>query len=111
MRGVTRIALARPAVGLLGRRRQRGVDRELDPQVAAVLELKRLLRYPELDSMEPTRARRFAEEGLSPLDVPSAAMAEVVDTQIESVPVRMYVPHDASDHLIVYLHGGGGVIG
>src|SRR5438045_3484229 len=111
MRGVTRVALAKPVVGLLGRRRQGGVDAELDPQVAAILELKRLLRYPALESMEPVRARTFAEEGLSPLDVPSAPMAEVIDTQIESVPVRIFVPHDAGPHWIIYLHGGGGVIG
>ena len=111
LRGVVTVALAKPTVDLVGRRRQRGVDRGLDPQVAAVLELQRMLRYPPIDSMEPVRARRSAEEGMSILDVPNEPMAEVIDTQIGTVPVRIFVPHGASDDWIVYLHGGGGVIG
>ncbi|MBA2540121.1 MAG: alpha/beta hydrolase, partial [Deltaproteobacteria bacterium] len=97
------------------RARQHGVDSELDPQVAAVLELQRLLGLPALDSMEPAKARRFAENGLSPLDVASEPMAEVIDITVPgrggAIPVRIFVPHGASDHWIVYLHGGGGVIG
>nr|MBA3465547.1 alpha/beta hydrolase [Deltaproteobacteria bacterium] len=82
--------------------------------VAAVLELQRLLKLPALDSMDPRRARDFAEAGLSPLDVPPMPMAEVIDTTIPGagpVPVRIYVPFRAGPHWIVYLHGGGGVIG
>jgi acetyl esterase len=115
LRGAARAALADPIARMLGRRRQRGVDRELDPQVAAVLELQRLLRLPALDSMEPLPARRFAEDGLSPLDLDPIAMAEVIDTMVEghrsTIPVRIYVPYGAGPHWIVYLHGGGGVIG
>jgi acetyl esterase len=115
LRGAARAALADPLARLLGRRRQRGVDRELDPQIAAVLELQRLLRLPALDSMEPAPARRFAEEGLSPLDVAPIQMAEVIDTAVSGhrarIPVRIFVPHGAGPHWIVYLHGGGGVIG
>lgn len=112
MRGLSRIALAPPVVGALGRKRRQGVDGELDSQVAAVLELQRLLKLPALDSMEPAKARRFAENGLSPLDVGFEPMAEVIDTTVAGrIPVRIYVPHGASDHWIVYFHGGGGVIG
>jgi acetyl esterase len=115
LRGAARAALADPLARLLGRRRQGGVDRELDPQIAAVLELQRLLRLPALDSMEPVPARRFAEEGLSPLDVAPIPMAEVIDTEVSGhrarIPVRIFVPHGAGPHWIVYLHGGGGVIG
>jgi acetyl esterase len=115
LRGAARAAVAAPIARLLGRRRRRGPDRELDPQVAAVLELQRLLRLPALDSMEPTPARRFAEEGLSPLDVAPVAMDQVIDTAVSGhrarIPVRIFVPHGAGPHWIVYLHGGGGVIG
>ncbi len=80
-----------------------------------MLELQRLLGLPALDSMEPAKARRFAENGLSPLDVASEPMAEVIDITVPgrggAIPVRIFVPHGASDHWIVYLHGGGGVIG
>lgn len=114
LRGAARVALAGPLVRALGWQRQR-IDPELDPQVAAVLELQRLLRLPALDSMEPERARRFAEEGLSPLDAEPVPMAEVIDTTIPGlrarIPVRIFVPHGAGPHWIVYLHGGGGVIG
>lgn len=115
LRGAARAALVDPIARVLGRRRQRGVEQELDPQVAAVLELQRLLGLPALDSMEPVPARRFAEEGLSPLDIDPVPMAEIIDTTVEghrcTIPVRIYVPHGAGPHWIVYLHGGGGVIG
>lgn len=80
-----------------------------------MLELQRLLRLPALDSMEPAAARTFAEDGLSPLDVKPAPMDKIVDMTISGragpVPVRLYVPFDATPHMIVYFHGGGGVIG
>ncbi len=115
MRVGANLALNIPVMGLLARGRQNGVDAELDPQVAAVLELNRLLRLPSLDSMDPPRARRFAEDGLSPLDVAPAPMANVIDTTVPGasapIPVRIYVPDDAGPDWIIYLHGGGGVIG
>ncbi len=115
MRVGANAALNTPVMRLLARARQNGVDAELDPQVAAVLELDRLMRLPALDSMEPPRARRFAEDGLSPLDVAPAPMAHVIDTTVPGasgpIPVRIYVPRGAGPHWIVYLHGGGGVIG
>lgn len=95
----------------LGRGRSRGVDSDLDRQVAAVLEGQRLLRLPAVESLPPAEARVFAEQGLSPLDVAPAAMAEVIDTTAGGRPVRIFVPHGASEDWIVYLHGGGGVIG
>jgi acetyl esterase len=115
LRGVARAALAEPLVRLLSRRRQRDTDVGLDRQVAAVLELQRLLRLPPLESMEPSKARDFAESGLSPLDVKPEPMEQIVDTTIAGaagpVNVRLYVPHEATPHIIVYFHGGGGVIG
>lgn len=115
MRVGAHAALSTPVVRMLARGRRSCVDAQLDPQVAAVLELNRLMRLPALDSMEPPRARRFAENGLSPLDVAPAPMAQVIDTTVAGatgpIPVRIYVPHDAGPDWIVYLHGGGGVIG
>ena len=111
LRGLAKLALAEPFVHLLARRRRRDTDVGLDPQVAAVLELQRLMRLPPLESMEPARARMFAEEGLSPLDVAPEPMAQIVDLAANGIPVRRYVPHDANPHVIVYFHGGGGVIG
>jgi acetyl esterase len=114
-RGAARAVLGTPLVHVVGRSRRRGADRDLDPQIAAVLAGQRLLRLPPLESMEPPRARAFAEEGLAPLEVAPVAMAEVTDTTVAGpagpVPVRIFVPHGAGPDWIVYLHGGGGVIG
>ncbi len=115
MRVGAHAALSTPLVRLFARGRSSGVDAALDPQVAAVLELNRILRLPALDSMEPAKARRFAEEGLSPMDVAPEPLAQIIDTMVPGpagpIPVRIYVPFDAGPHWLVYLHGGGGVIG
>jgi acetyl esterase len=114
-RGAAQLVLRTPLVRVLARGRQRGVDEALDRQIAAVLEAQRLLRLPSLDTMEPARARTFAEEGLSPLDIATVPMAEVIDTTVAGpagpLPVRIFVPPDAGPNWIIYLHGGGGVIG
>jgi acetyl esterase len=112
MRAAARGAMASSwFVKLAGRKRQRGRDADLDPQIAAALEFERLARLPALDSMEPAAARRYAEEGMSPLELEPVAMAEVIDRPAGGVPVRIFVPRGAGPHWIVYFHGGGGVIG
>jgi acetyl esterase len=88
-------------VRLIARRRSEGVDR----QVAAALELARLL--PKLETMQPAHARRFAAGSLADTTLPRAEMAAITD-----VPVgRIFTPIDSTGDWIVYLHGGGGVIG
>jgi acetyl esterase len=115
MRVAVRGALAaRPLVRALGGRRVRAHP-ALDPQVAAVLELERIARIPAMDSMEPAAARKFAVDGLSPLDPDPEPMDRVIDVTVpgpaSSIPVRIYVPPGAGRSWIVYFHGGGGVIG
>ncbi|MCX5744875.1 MAG: alpha/beta hydrolase [Proteobacteria bacterium] len=102
-------AAARLVIPLLARTSPSTSD--LDPAVAAVLRLQRLMRLPDLDTMAPARARAFAEEGMGSLDVDVVAMANVIDTHAAGLPVRIYVPVDVGPNWIVYLHGGGGVIG
>ncbi|CAN5615566.1 alpha/beta hydrolase [soil metagenome] len=112
MRVAARGAMATSwVVKLVGRKRRSGTDAALDPQVAAVLEFERIARLPALDSMNPDAARRYAEDGMSPLELEPVAMAEVIDAPAGGVPTRLFVPHDAGPHWIVYFHGGGGVIG
>jgi acetyl esterase len=114
-RAAAQLVLRTPLASVVARGRRAGVDRALDPQIAAVLEAQRLLRLPALDTMEPARARRFAAEALSPLDVATVAMAEIIDTTAAgpagAIPIRIFVPPAAGPDWIVYLHGGGGVIG
>ncbi len=101
------IALAEPLVRLFARGRAEGLDR----QIAAMLHVYRLLKFPAMDSMTVEKARRFSEGDLSPLELAPAQMAEVTDTLLAGVPARIYTPRDAGAHWIVYFHGGGGAIG
>jgi acetyl esterase/lipase len=98
-------------VRFVGRKRSNGPDAELDRQVAAALEADRIAKLPKLDSMEPAAARVFAEKGFTPLELDPEPMAEVIDTSVGDIPIRIFVPHDAGRDWLVYYHGGGGVIG
>ena len=112
MRTAIRAAMATPwLVRMASRGRQAGIDRALDRQVAAALEYQRMRRMPALDSMEPARARVWSERSLGVAELDPVPMAEVIDTTVDHVPVRIFVPHDAGPSWLVWLHGGGGVIG
>lgn len=112
MRAAVRGAMNVPwFVRAVGRGRSSGRDAGLDRQTAAALEFDRLARLPAMDKMEPVAARRYAETGLSLLDLDPAPMAEVIDTNAGGVPVRIFVPPDAGPNWVMYCHGGGGVIG
>jgi acetyl esterase len=100
-------------VQLAAKRRLTGRDAGLDPQIAAVLEYQRRMKLPPIESMEPARARVFAEENVGAAGLVHEPMAEIIDTYVgyDRVPARIYVPKDAGPHWIVWNHGGGGVIG
>ncbi|CAN5829143.1 alpha/beta hydrolase [soil metagenome] len=116
-----RAALQEPLLSLLVRDRRDDIERGIDKQVAGVLELQRRMKLPSLETMEPVAARRFAEEGLSPLEVDRIEMARVVDALIprpatdgiptNSISARIFVPREAGPDWLVYFHGGGGTIG
>jgi acetyl esterase len=93
--------------------RQSGVDAELDPQIAAICEYKRRMKLPDFDEMEVALARVYTEQQLGIAEIPPAPMAHVIDTfaGYDRVPARIYVPRGASDNWLVWIHGGGGVIG
>src|SRR6476660_6638243 len=110
MRGAVRAAMSQDwFVKMVGRKRQAGDDAVLDPQIAAALEVNRIAKLPHVEDMEPEAARTFVAEGLSALEPDPAPMAQVVDTQVDRIPVRLYVPYDAGPDWLVYFHGGGGV--
>ena len=100
-------------VRLASRGRSQGPDAALDRQVAAALEYQRLAGLPRVESMDPVRARAFAESNLEAAELDPEPMAEVIDTTVthDRIPVRIYVPHDAGTNWLVWCHGGGGVIG
>lgn len=96
---------------LASRGRTEGKDAELDRQIAAIIEVARLARLPKLEDMTVEDGRSYAADGLSPFESAPVPMAQVIDTQVEKIPVRLYVPHDAGPDWMVYFHGGGGAIG
>ncbi|MDX2090761.1 MAG: alpha/beta hydrolase [Kofleriaceae bacterium] len=115
LRPLARVALDGPIARVVARKRQGGRDEGLDPQVAAILEVERMMRLPPLESLSPAAARAHSEAGLAPLELPVEPMEQVIDTIVDGrrgrIPVRIFVPPDASTSWIVYLHGGGGVVG
>ena len=100
-------------VKLAGRGRAESLAAGLDPQIAAALEYARLVQLPPLDSMDPARARVFAESNLEVSELPPEPMAEIIDTTVgeQRTPVRIFVPRNAGPHWLIWFHGGGGVIG
>ncbi|MGE0867946.1 MAG: alpha/beta hydrolase [Kofleriaceae bacterium] len=115
LRAAARVALRPPLGSVFARRRRADIERGLDPELAALLGIQRLLRDPPLETMEPAAARAYVENGFEPLEVPYVEMASVTDTAVDGtagpIPVRVFVPHSARAHRIVYFHGGGGVLG
>ena len=79
----------------------------MDPEVEAFIPL-----LPQLDPSDPVGARRmFAEIAAAP--VPDSPGMDVEDRTVPGepgVPVRIYRPHQAQG-AIIWLHGGGWVVG
>jgi acetyl esterase len=100
-------------VRFVTRARLTGVDADLDPQIAAILEFQRRAKLPTLESFEPVKARAYAEQQMGVAELPPEPMAHVTDTFVsfDRIPVRIFVPRGASNNWLVWIHGGGGVIG
>ena len=86
----------------------------LDHQLAAGLAWGRRFG-PRLEQMTPPAARRAAQATFDVFTAEPALMAEVHDVAAPGpagpIPVRVYVPRDHRGGLVVWFHGGGGVIG
>jgi acetyl esterase len=89
----------------------------LDPVAAALLEQMAAAGMPPLNELSPAEAREAAA-GFVQLAGPGEPVADVVDRTIPGpggeIPVRIYTPEgagDASAACLVYLHGGGWVLG
>lgn len=85
----------------------------LDPMVKVILRVQALRRRPPMESLDPASARKEYADSLGILDEPQRPMLRVEDVDADGVPVRIYEPRapDGVRGLLVYLHGGGGVIG
>jgi len=89
----------------------------LDPQVAAVLEKIRLAGNPEYWQMTPAQAREWHIRKAGILDIKPAPVHDVADRKVPGseadIPVRIYTPRASEMPLpvLVWLHGGGHVVG
>jgi acetyl esterase len=87
----------------------------LDQQLAALLAVSRRLGVDRIAGRPPAEARAHAARAGALLDCDPRPMAQVIDTHAPgpagAIPVRVYRPRAATGAMIVYFHGGGGVIG
>lgn len=80
----------------------------LHTQAAAVAEYMAAMRTVPLETLSPPEFREAYLATRIPFD---ADLAEVRDLDADGVPCRLYRPHGERGGLLVYLHGGGWVIG
>ncbi|MES2715511.1 MAG: alpha/beta hydrolase fold domain-containing protein [Pseudomonadota bacterium] len=98
-----------------GERCNNGVVRQLQPDVAMVLDMLAAMNLPTFDSMPPQAARDFLAQ-LNAARPPGPAVGEVKDGTLPgaagALNYRLYRPATPGPHpVVVYYHGGGWVLG
>ncbi len=90
----------------------------LDPQAARVLENIEKAGLPLLETLAPPEARRQYEEGAAVVGGEPPAVFDVRDATAQgplgAIPLRIYTPRDPGGQpipMLIYIHGGGYVIG
>jgi len=89
----------------------------LDPQMAEILRLRAEAGLPPLETLDVAAARAQADAGFRVWNEDSPAVEAVADLKIAGpagpLPLRLYTPHaNASPRrMILFLHGGGWVVG
>jgi acetyl esterase/lipase len=118
--GITRGASALPAgiQRVLGGPQRVRIDGQvLDPEVQLLLRLMRLARRPDFETLPVREAREEIRREAASVAGRPLPVARVEATTIPgpagSLPARLYVPWGApaAGPLLVYLHGGGWVVG
>jgi acetyl esterase len=89
---------------------------QLTPRMADILERIRRADAPPFHAMSPAEARHAYAERAEVLDLPRAPLARVDDFTIPAddgtpLPARLYADSRGRLPLLLYLHGGGFVIG
>jgi acetyl esterase len=83
----------------------------LDPAVADVIKLMQDMDQPPLTELTPDQVRQ-ASSAMRALLPPGAEVASSEDREVGGVPARIQKPHGAGPMpVLVWLHGGGFVIG
>ena len=84
----------------------------MDPDARRLMEMVALAGRPALETLSPAEARTVYRESRRAMQRPPPAVAEVRDFQIGAIPARFYRGTDAvAGRGLLYLHGGGWVIG
>ena len=107
-------ALPRPVIARLAGAPEEIDGQLLDPQLQAGLRVERRIG-PRLETMSPAEARRTAAETFAPFHARFVEMARVFDERAPGpagpIRVRVFVPRRHDGGMLVWFHGGGGVIG
>ncbi len=83
----------------------------LDPSAKALLDLFGQLDLPPIQEMDPETART-AFDGIRDPNAPLAPVAATADLELAGVPCRIYTPNGTGPFaVLIWLHGGGWVIG
>ncbi len=87
----------------------------VDPQIKAFLDQISALNVIDLDSISPQLFRETMDTSSIALRNSKINIESVRDLKIPvsggNISARLYTPHEKSDSLIVYFHGGGFVFG
>jgi acetyl esterase len=86
----------------------------LDPQVDAFLKQAAASGAPPLESLSVGEARQFIRQLFAPIQGEPVKKVEnrTIDVNSAKLPIRIYIPEgNAPLPVLVYLHGGGWVIG
>jgi acetyl esterase len=88
----------------------------LTPRMQGLLQRIRRAQRTPLHALSPAQARAAYESGAEVLDLPRAPLRRVVDFELPAadgapLPARVYCDSDAAAPVLLYLHGGGFVIG
>lgn len=85
----------------------------VDPQIAAILERMEQRPTPPFETLSATEARALSEELNRYWNEAPLPVAEVREIEAADVRVRLYRPENATEPspCLVWLHGGGWVIG
>ena len=83
----------------------------LTPAMAGLLDRIQRARRPPLHALSPAEARAAYEAGAEVLDLPRAPLARVEALTVAGRPARLYAPAPQPLPALLYLHGGGFVIG
>lgn len=83
----------------------------LDPQAAAYLERMRALGVRPYHELPVAVGRRMIDEAAADLFGEPDPVDAVEDDDADGVPVRLYRPAGGERRALVYLHGGGWVLG